>query len=137
MLVLPGTGLNTCITVAPSCNTIAQAVTASANGDTIQIGSTLLVLRVEVQVGRVNTSKLDQTKSDMTIVSLVDEREENDKNLHEPILIFLQSIAHGDKSAADKNGFDQTRRPGTTERHLRRRRRRMDRGRTFRSGKPA
>lgn len=36
---VPGNGSNTCTTVSPNCNTIAQAVTASSNGDTVQIGA--------------------------------------------------------------------------------------------------
>lgn len=46
------------------------------NGDTIQIGSTLLVLRVEVPVADGSSGRLVQTKSEVTIVSLVDEQEE-------------------------------------------------------------
>lgn len=36
---VPGNGSNTCTVAVPSCNTIAQAVTASSSGDTIQIGA--------------------------------------------------------------------------------------------------
>ncbi|MCC6850278.1 MAG: hypothetical protein IT294_17440 [Deltaproteobacteria bacterium] len=36
---VPGDGTNTCTVVVPSCNTIAQAVTASSSGDTITIGA--------------------------------------------------------------------------------------------------
>ena len=36
---VPGNGSNVCTVVNPNCNTIAQAVTASSNGDTIQVGA--------------------------------------------------------------------------------------------------
>ncbi|MCC6766476.1 MAG: right-handed parallel beta-helix repeat-containing protein [Deltaproteobacteria bacterium] len=36
---VPGDSSNTCTVVVPSCNTIAQAVTASSSGDTILIGA--------------------------------------------------------------------------------------------------
>ena len=36
---VPGTGSNVCTIANPNCNTIAQAVTASSNGDTISIGA--------------------------------------------------------------------------------------------------
>ncbi len=36
---VPGDGSNTCTVAVPSCNTIAQAYTASSNGDTINIGA--------------------------------------------------------------------------------------------------
>ena len=37
--LVPGNGSNTCTRSSPNCNTIAQAVTASSSGDTIQIGA--------------------------------------------------------------------------------------------------
>ena len=37
--LVPGNGTNTCTTVSPNCNTIAQAVTASANGDAINVAA--------------------------------------------------------------------------------------------------
>ncbi|HEV7734644.1 MAG TPA: right-handed parallel beta-helix repeat-containing protein [Candidatus Binatia bacterium] len=36
---VPGDGSNACTTGTPSCNTIAQAVTASSNNDTINVGA--------------------------------------------------------------------------------------------------
>ncbi len=37
--LVPGNGSNACTVVSPNCNTIAQAVTASSNGDTVQLGA--------------------------------------------------------------------------------------------------
>ena len=46
------------------------------NGDTIQIGSTLLVLRVEVKPGQSQSGRVEQ-RSDCTIINLVDEQEDD------------------------------------------------------------
>lgn len=52
---VPGDGTNTCTTVNPSCDTIALAVAASANGDTIQIAAGAFVLSSVVAVDKTLT----------------------------------------------------------------------------------
>lgn len=72
------------------------------NGDTIQIGSTLLVLRVDVPITDGHSGRMLQTKSDVTIVSLVDEQEEHGS----PAVNFSKKVDANLVSEEERNTRD-------------------------------
>ncbi len=72
------------------------------NGDTIQIGSTLLVLRVDVPVMEGHSDRMMQTKAEATIVSLIDEQEENGS----PAVNFSKKVDANLVSEEERNTRD-------------------------------
>ncbi len=81
---------------------------AMHNGDTIQIGSTLLVLRVEVKAGQSNSRRFEQTKSDMTIVNLIDESDEdNQPSVNCSKKVDARLVSDEERNTRDVNQLQQ------------------------------
>jgi adenylate cyclase len=74
---------------------------ALKNGDTVQIGSTLIVLRVEVPVGASGRHPRPP-RTDVTIVSVVEEQEEQSQ----PAFNFSKNVEAGLLTEEERSSFD-------------------------------
>ncbi|HLX63722.1 MAG TPA: adenylate/guanylate cyclase domain-containing protein [Planctomycetota bacterium] len=73
---------------------------AVKNGDTVQIGSTLIVLRVETPIG--SSGKHPRARADVTIVSLVDEQEESSQ----PAINYSKDVDQNLLTEEERSSFD-------------------------------